>query len=184
MRARVVALAIALATLPHCRKPPSESVHLVAVGAREALPKDQGPCRIPEVRPGAPVHFSPTGETFEAVDPGRVRIPCERGFVVLDVRRPSRLDIDTTRVVKRGELLEMRLQAFGEKGERLAIGAAPVSWSFTGALAPRPIPACVEDANACPPPNTGFAKAYDEGAGGVTARFGPLSAHIVVSVLR
>lgn len=184
MSARAAVLAMALGALSACKKPPNESVHLVAVGAREALPKSQGPCRIPDVRPGAPVHFSPTGETFEAVDPGRVRIACERGFVVLEARRPSRLDIDTTQVVKRGELVVVRLQAFGEGGERLSIGEAPVSWSFTGALAPRPAPACTSDANACPPPNAGFAKAYDEGEGGVTARFGPLSARVAVSVLR
>lgn len=183
MTIRALPIAMALGILPGCKKPVDESVHLVAVGAYEAIPAVHGPCRIPDVRPGAPAHFSPTGETFEAVDPGRVRMVCERGMVVLDVRRPSRLGIDTTQVVKRGALLVMHAQAFGAEGERLSIGEAPVSWSFSGALAPRPVPACADEASACPPRNAGFAKAYDDGEGAVMARFGGLSARIVVTVL-
>jgi hypothetical protein len=183
MTLRALAIAMAIAIPPGCKKPVNESVHLVAVGAREAIPAIHGPCRLPDVRPGAPAHFSPTGETFEAVDPGRVRMACERGIVVLDVRRPSRLGIDTTQVVKRGDLLVTRAQAFGAEGERLSIGEAPVSWSFSGALAPRPPPFCTLEASACPPGNAGFAKAYDDGEGGVVARFGALSARVVVTVL-
>ncbi len=159
-----------------------ESVHLVAVGARDVVPLAFGVCRIAEARPSAPVHFGPTGETYEAVDPGRVRIPCERGVVVLDVRRASRISVDTSRVAKRGDFLVMQAQAFDESGARLSIGEAPVLWSFTGALASRTLPECSDGETPCPPRNAGYAGAYDEGEGQVLARFGGLSSRIVVTV--
>jgi hypothetical protein len=181
---RAAGLALALAALSGCGKSENEDVHLVAVGARDATPTTLGPCRTAEARPESPVHFSPRGDTYEAVAPGRVRVPCQNGIVVLDVRRPSRVAIDTSQVVKRGDLLVMRVQAFAEGGERLSIGEAPVAWSFTGALSSRPPPACSEGAKVCPPQNGGFARAYDEGEGQVLATFAGLSSRISVSVVR
>jgi len=154
----------------------------VAVGAHETLPSVHGVCRTNEARPSAPVFHLPGGDKYEAVSPGRVRIPCERGVVVLDVRQPSRLTIDATRTLKRGDALVLRAQLFDEKGNTLAMGDAPIAWSFTGAIAATSPSPCAADAKDCPPINAGFAKAYDEGEGHVLARFKDLSSRIVVRV--
>ncbi|MRG96243.1 hypothetical protein [Polyangium spumosum] len=172
-----------VAALPSCAKP-AETVFFVAVGARDDVPKARGACRVAEARPRSKIQFDPSGVTYEALDPGQVRIPCEHGVVVLDVRRPSRVHVDATRAVKRGDALVMRLEAFDETGQRLSIGRAPVAWSFTGALAPRRPEPCAGDEAKCPPENAGFAGAFDEGEGQVLARFGGLSSRIVVHVLR
>ncbi|MDI1451427.1 hypothetical protein [Polyangium sp. 6x1] len=171
-----------LGALVGCAKPP-ETVYFVAVGARDEVPKARGVCRVAEARPSAPVRFDPAGQTYEALDPGRVRIPCEQGVVVLDVRRPSRVHVDTTQAAKRGDLLVMELQAFDDAGQRLSFGRAPVAWSFTGALGPRRPPACTGTEGACAPENAGYAVAFDEGEGQVLARFGGLSSRVVVTVL-
>jgi len=180
---RAALIAMTLGLLSGCKSPPRESVHLVAVGARDRVPSVLGPCRTADARPSAPVQFSLTGDIYEAMSKGRVRIPCEQGVVVLDVRRPTRLDIDSSRVAKRGDMLAMQVRVFDEENTRLTIGAAPVSWSFTGALAPRQAPVCDDGEEACPLRNVGLARAYDDGASEVVARFGPLSARIVVNVL-
>ncbi|MDI1483827.1 hypothetical protein [Polyangium sp. y55x31] len=174
-------LATMLGALAGCAKPP-ETVYLVAVGARDDMPKARGACRIAEARPSAPIRFDPAGQTYEAVDPGRVQIPCEQGVVVLDVRRPSRVRVDTTQAAKRGDLLVMELLAFDDAGTRLSLGRAPIAWSFTGALGPRRPPACTGTETACAPENAGYAVAFDEGEGQVLARFGGLSSRIVVTV--
>lgn len=175
-------LATMLGALAGCAKPP-ETVYFVAVGARDDVPTARGACRIAEARPRAPIRFDPAGRTYEAVDPGRVQIPCEQGVVVLDVRRPSRIRVDTTQATKRGDLLVMELLAFDDAGTRLSLGRAPIAWSFTGALGPRRPPACTGAEAACAPENAGYAVAFDEGEGQVLARFGGLSSRVVVTVL-
>lgn len=178
----VALLVTMLGAAAGCAGPP-ETVFFVAVGARDEVPKARGACRLAEARPSAPLRFDPAGATYEAVDPGRVRIPCERGVVVLDVRRASRLHVDSTQAVKRGDLLMMELQAYDDAGQRLSVGRAPVAWSFTGALGPRKPPVCTGAEGACAPENAGYAVAFDEGEGQVVARFSGLSSRIVVRVM-
>ncbi len=166
---------LSLLTLSACRNSATWSV---AVGARGALSTMYGPCTPTTTDPTTtdPVRF--TSELrYEAVSAGTARLRCRDGDVVLEVREPARVSIDTVARARVGQRLFYRAAVHDTAGHELDVGEERVlSWAFSGALAARASPGCGDIIPTCPSANAGFARAEAPGLGTIDVSFRGLRA--------
>lgn len=150
----------------------SAAVFYVPTGASDRLSRWNGACDVSRAQPVGPVEFRGTGGDYVARSPGRVRVPCARGSLELDVRTAARIEIDPQGEIGAGNI-EFRVRAFDRGGHELDPGRdTSVEWSFSGALRSRSSHGCGDIILICPAASHGFAVAAPGHGSAEAAAFG------------
>jgi len=158
----------------------SQATWIVAVGAGEELSRIYGPC--PHGPTAGPLRFT-SGDHYEAMTPGHVRLECRDGVVVVDVRPVHRLAITPVADAAVGARPVYSIVAYDARGTELLVGRdGAVVWTFSGALSARARPGCGDILPICPAASNGYASADTPGIGVVMATFGALRASTTTTV--